>query len=238
MATNSNQPIYAIVPAAGVGSRMNAERPKQYLKLLNKTILEHTVDKLLSHSCIDKVIIAISAGDEYFPQLSLANHRDIVRVEGGAERAESVLSGLQYLLNKTSTTDSWVLVHDAARPCVSLEDIDKLISEVSETEYGGILAAPVRDTMKRSNQDGQISQTIDRNNLWHALTPQMFKAKELNRALTEALEAGHSVTDEASAMEWLGVQPKLVTGRMDNLKVTQPEDLALAEFYLQRDSLR
>jgi len=235
MANKNVKPLYAIVPAAGIGSRMKAELPKQYLKLHNKTILEHTVDKLLAHSRIDKIIIAVSEGDEYFSKLSLAKNENVIRVAGGKERAESVLSGLNYLLNEVvGVSDSWVLVHDAARPCVSTLDIDKLIREVSLSDIGGILAAPVRDTMKRSDKMGAIKETISRESLWHALTPQMFKVQSLRNALFSALAAGIAITDEASAMEWSGVQPKLVVGRSDNLKITQPEDLALAAFYLDK----
>lgn len=232
MTTPHLKPLYAIVPAAGVGSRMKADLPKQYLKLHNKTILEHTVDKLLEHPCIDKVIIAVSDDDTYFTQLSLASNNNVLRVIGGLERADSVLSGLDYLLHIVKEPDAWVLVHDAARPCVDLADIDKLIAQVVATEDGGILAAPVRDTMKRGNDTALIDETVDRENLWHALTPQMFKVQPLHDALSGAMKAGISITDEASAMEWAGCKPKLVIGRMDNFKITQPEDLALAAFYL------
>ncbi len=232
MTTPHLKPLYAIVPAAGIGSRMKADLPKQYLKLHNKTILEHTVDKLLEHPCIDKVIIAVSDDDAYFKQLSLASNNNVIRVIGGLERADSVLSGLDYLLHTVKKPDAWVLVHDAARPCIDLADIDKLIKQVMVTEDGGILAAPVRDTMKRGNRSASINETVDRENLWHALTPQMFKVQPLHDALSGAMKAGINITDEASAMEWAGCKPKLVVGRMDNFKITQPEDLALAAFYL------
>ncbi|MFC1236990.1 2-C-methyl-D-erythritol 4-phosphate cytidylyltransferase [Vibrio sp. F74] len=232
MTTPHLKPLYAIVPAAGIGSRMKADLPKQYLKLHNKTILEHTVDKLLEHPCIDKVIIAVSDDDTYFTQLSLASNKNVIRVIGGLERADSVLSGLDYLLHTVKKPDAWVLVHDAARPCIDLADIDKLIKQVMMTEDGGILAAPVRDTMKRGNRSALINETVERENLWHALTPQMFKVQPLRDALFGAIKAGINITDEASAMEWAGCKPKLVVGRMDNFKITQPEDLALAAFYL------
>lgn len=235
---NSNiKPLYAIVPAAGVGSRMKAELPKQYLKLHDKTILEHTVDKLLAHPCIDKVIIAVSEDDPFYSKLSIAKNSRVIRVAGGSERADSVLSGLNYLKNVEDVSNAWVLVHDAARPCINVNDIDNLITEVCESGIGGILAAPVRDTMKRGNSSGSISETVSRDNLWHALTPQMFKVQALFDALSEAINAGVSITDEASAMEWAGTSPKLVVGRSDNLKITQPEDLALAAFYLKAERL-
>jgi 2-C-methyl-D-erythritol 4-phosphate cytidylyltransferase len=224
------QPIIAIVPAAGVGSRMQADRPKQYLNIDGKTILQHTVDKLLSHPQIESVVIAISDGDPYFPDIDFSDPERVHRVSGGKERADSVLSALDYL--KQHFTDSWSLVHDAARPCVSLDDISRLIEQAQQHEVGGILAAPVRDTMKRSNADGSIAHTVERSALWHALTPQLFPTSQLHHALVHAQQSGDVVTDEASALERLGYAPLLVAGRADNIKVTQPEDLALAKFYL------
>ncbi|MDG3089018.1 2-C-methyl-D-erythritol 4-phosphate cytidylyltransferase [Vibrio hannami] len=231
----TNNKYYAVVPAAGVGSRMKANLPKQYLKLHGKTILEHTIDKLLSHPEITSVVVAVSSTDPYFSELPIAQDPRVIRVDGGEERADSVLSALRYLSENVDNQNDWVLVHDAARPCVALDDINQLIDVVSKHPVGGILAAPVRDTMKRGNDEQDIDSTVDRNNLWHALTPQMFKIKELRDALEQALDANVVITDEASAMESIGLAPKLVAGRTDNLKVTQPEDLALAEFYLSRE---
>ncbi len=230
--STDKQGIVAVVPAAGVGSRMKADRPKQYLTINAITILEHTVNKLLSHPQVSKVVVAVSEDDPYFPELSLSQHPDVVRVKGGNERADSVLSALNYI--QESGLGEWVMVHDAARPCIQQDDIDKLIEAALSHPVGGILAAPVRDTMKRG-VDGQIDHTVERANLWHALTPQMFRTLPLQQALTEALEQGVSITDEASAFEWKGASPALVAGRSDNFKVTQPEDLALAEFYLSQN---
>lgn len=230
--STDKQGIVAVVPAAGVGSRMKADRPKQYLTINAITILEHTINKLLSHPQVSKVVVAVSEGDPYFPELSLSQHPDVVRVKGGNERADSVLSALNYI--QESGLGEWVMVHDAARPCIQQDDIDKLIEAALSHPVGGILAAPVRDTMKRG-ADGQIDHTVERANLWHALTPQMFRTLPLQQALTEALEQGVSITDEASAFEWKGASPALVAGRSDNFKVTQPEDLALAEFYLSQN---
>ncbi|GMM91379.1 2-C-methyl-D-erythritol 4-phosphate cytidylyltransferase [Vibrio fortis] len=230
--STDKQGIVAVVPAAGVGSRMKADRPKQYLTINAITILEHTVNKLLSHPQVSKVVVAVSEGDPYFPELSLSQHPDVVRVKGGSERADSVLSALNYI--QGSSLGEWVMVHDAARPFIQQGDIDKLIEAALSHPVGGILAAPVRDTMKRG-VDGQIDHTVERANLWHALTPQMFRTLPLQQALTEALEQGVSITDEASAFEWKGASPALVAGRSDNFKVTQPEDLALAEFYLSQN---
>ena len=230
--STDKQGIVAVVPAAGVGSRMKADRPKQYLTINAITILEHTVNKLLSHPQVSKVVVAVSEGDPYFPELSLSQHPDVVRVKGGNERADSVLSALNYI--QENGLGEWSMVHDAARPCIQQHDIDKLIEVALSHPVGGILAAPVRDTMKRG-VDGAIDHTVERANLWHALTPQMFRTLPLQQALTEALEQGVSITDEASAFEWKGASPALVAGRSDNFKVTQPEDLALAEFYLSQN---
>ncbi|MBY7730489.1 2-C-methyl-D-erythritol 4-phosphate cytidylyltransferase [Vibrio splendidus] len=230
--SNQLQSVIAVVPAAGVGSRMKADRPKQYLQIHGKTILEHTVEKLLSHPQVSKIVVAVSDDDPYYPELPLNLNPQVIRVSGGTERADSVLSALDYIAQQQLS--DWVMVHDAARPCIQLSDIDKLISGAMTHDVGAILAAPVRDTMKRGAQ-GQIEHTVDRVDLWHALTPQMFRSKPLRKVLSEALQQGVSITDEASAFEWKGLSPALIAGRSDNFKITQPEDLALAEFYLSQN---
>ena len=222
--------VVAVIPAAGVGSRMQADRPKQYLSLNGKTILEHTIDALLNHPHIDDVIVAISQGDEYFDQLGL-RQKPIRVVDGGKERADSVLNGILSL-----DENDWALVHDAARPCVDDADISNLLSLIdNEDVTGGILATPVRDTMKRVKPSSNIiSHTEDRNGLWHALTPQLFPAMLLKRALQEGLAQGVSITDEASAMEFAGHSVAMVSGSPANIKITHPADLPLAEFYLKQ----
>ncbi|NKF49763.1 2-C-methyl-D-erythritol 4-phosphate cytidylyltransferase [Shewanella sp. WXL01] len=219
--------IVAIVPAAGIGSRMKADIPKQYLMLGEQPILAHTLDCLLSHPQITQVIVALNPQDEFFADLPQARHPKLVIVIGGAERADSVLAGLQ-----AAPADSWALVHDAARPCLTHQDIDALIASRTEFTQGAILAMPVRDTMKRSDANGRIVDTVERELLWHALTPQYFASAELKLNLQAALDAGAKITDEASAMEWAGVNPGLVVGRADNIKVTHPDDLALAKLFL------
>lgn len=226
-------PIVAIVPAAGVGSRMLADKPKQYLPIFGKTILEHTITKLLAHPCINKVVVAVGEHDPYYPELEVASHPSVIRVSGGKERADSVLSAVNY--TREQTPNAWCLVHDAARPCVSLDDITKLIERVMPDTVGGILASPVKDTMKRAGSNHCIDHTIDRSRLWHALTPQLFEVNRLYAALTDGLKCGATLTDEASAIERLGESPVLVEGRGDNIKITHPEDLALAEFYLLKE---
>ncbi|MGM3174732.1 2-C-methyl-D-erythritol 4-phosphate cytidylyltransferase [Dickeya lacustris] len=218
--------VVAILPAAGNGSRMHSDRPKQYLSIGNKTILEHTVAALLRHPRIQRLVIAISADDRYFATLPLANDPRIDVVIGGAQRADSVLAGLRHIQRAC-----WVLVHDAARPCLHPDDLSRLLALTGESEVGGILAAPVRDTMKRG-YNGRIDHTVEREALWHALTPQLFPLMLLRESLERALREGANITDEASALEYAGYQPQLVPGRADNIKVTRPEDLALAEFYL------
>lgn len=219
--------LVAVIPASGVGSRMQVAMPKQYLPLLNKTILEHTLTIFLDHPAIEKVIVTVSKEDKFYPNIALLKSPKIQLVFGGATRADSVFNGLQ-----AADENAWVLVHDAARPCLKRSDLDKLLQ--IEDENGGILAIPAVDTMKRAN-GLQIAYTEDRSTLWHALTPQFFPVKLLKKALQSAFEKNAIVTDEASAMELAGFKPHLIAGRSDNLKVTRPEDLALAEFYLTRD---
>ncbi len=225
-----------IVPAAGVGKRMLASCPKQYLTINNQSILTHTIERLLSHTKIGKVIIMLSDEDEYFSQTELADNANIIRVSGGKKRVNSVLNGLQVIDDKEC---SWVLVHDAARPCVTHDDIDKLIEHCIAKNCGGLLAAQVVDTMKQSSQVNvnAVSSTIERSNLWHAFTPQMYKTVELKQAIEQALEQGLAITDESSAIELAGLPSLLVSGRRDNIKITRPEDLALATFYLDLQKL-
>ena len=229
--TSSIQELVAIVPAAGIGARMGAEIPKQYLMLNHQPILAHTLDVLLAHPRITQVIIALNPEDTYFAKLTQSAHPKLMTVIGGKERADSVLSAL-----KAAPSDAWALVHDAARPCLSALDIDKLIAACETdvgSEQGAILAMPVRDTMKRSGEGGAIQETVCRENLWHALTPQLFPVQRLKHNLNDALAADVAITDEASAMEWAGGRPLLVSGRFDNIKVTHPDDLQLAALFLQ-----
>lgn len=223
-----NREIIAIIPAAGIGSRMQADRPKQYLKILGKTILEHTLNIFLSYEKINQIILPVAENDPYLLSIDLLQDPRIKVITGGANRADSVLNGLRSIENKKS----WVLVHDAARPCLRHEDLDKLVQ--IQDENGAILAIPAVDTIKRSNADLQIQHTEDRSQLWLAQTPQFFPVERLQNALEQAEKQGFIVTDEASAMELAGFRPHLVSGRSDNIKVTRPEDLALAEFYLTR----
>jgi len=231
------QQFIAIIPAAGVGKRMQANCPKQYLLINNETILTQTVMKLLSHPAISQVILALGADDQYFAESPLAHHKDIIRVNGGAERVDSVLSGLRAV---DASKYPWVLVHDAARPCVSHDDIDKLISQCLSHDCGGILAAPVRDTMKRGaftkGMINSIESTVEREQLWHALTPQLYKTAELMLSIEQALTNKLVITDEASAIEQANLPSLLVPGSSENIKITHPDDLALAEFYINKQA--
>lgn len=225
-----------VVPAAGVGKRMLADRPKQYLRIRGKTVLEYTLEKLIAHPQIQHIVIALHPKDPYFDELSCSQASWLTRVNGGKERADSVLNGLNHLVSSNIHSD-WVLVHDAARPCVNHQDLDNLLA-LAETERGGILAAPVRDTMKRSlpNTSQIVSQTVDRAGLWHALTPQFFPLPLLHNALSKALAEQMDITDEASAMEWAGHKVELVEGSDKNIKITRPDDLSLAAFYLSQEN--
>ncbi|WP_025564513.1 2-C-methyl-D-erythritol 4-phosphate cytidylyltransferase [Psychromonas sp. SP041] len=217
-----------VIPAAGIGKRVGADTPKQYLAILDKTIIEHSIAPFLAHPDIKKVIVSVAKNDQWFKTLSVAQHPKLTIVEGGKERVDSVLNAL-----KTLPNNDYVLVHDAARPCLQTSDIDKLISHARATETGAMLACRVRDTMKRTDQDNQIEHTVERQNLWHALTPQMFNNQQLITAISN-IDEQHLITDEASAIELAGGSVTIIEGRSDNLKVTQSEDLLLAEFYLSK----
>lgn len=224
---------WAIVPAAGTGSRMGAGLPKQFLRIGNRTVLEHSLDALWSVPGLQGIVLvsdnqeAVQALTEQFAP------RTLIAAPGGAQRCHSVLSGLDTLATRVAS-DTWVLVHDAARPCVRTADLEKLVATVSSGSDGGLLAVPVCDTIKRAAAENRISGTVDRAGLWHAQTPQMFRLGDLRRALQAALDDAYEVTDEASAMEHSGYHPLLVEGHADNIKITRPEDLALAEWHLKQ----
>jgi len=224
--------FWGVVPAAGVGKRMGADLPKQYLALNGKPVLQHTLERLLSVEKLSAIAVALGQEDGYWPDLALAGHPRILAAAGGKERADSVLSALRRL-EGWAADDDWVLVHDAARPCVTRADVLKLIETLEHDPVGGILALPSSDTLK-GVENGIIVDTVDRDHVWRALTPQMFRYGALKQALAEAAELGLTVTDEASALELKGLTPRIVEGRPDNLKITRPEDLPLAAFYLER----
>jgi len=237
-------PIPVIIPAAGIGSRMAAACAKQYLKLGNKTVLEHSIEVFLHNPRIASITLALHPNDTLFNTLAMAKHPRINVVVGGNERVDSVLNALRFIANKISDNpeqSAWVMVHDAARPCLQQSDLDKLIDACmhDSNSCGGILAVPVADTIKQqasgANEHTLIDKTIDRTLLWQAQTPQMFKSHELLNAIEHALSAEPSsavITDEASAMELAAYKVQLVEGQSSNIKITRPSDLALAQFYL------
>lgn len=224
---------WAIMPAAGRGSRFGSGTPKQYLQVAGLTLIEHSLRALLGHPGIDAVMVALAPDDPFWAGWREMEGKPIYTCLGGAERADSVLSALQ-ALPATVSDEQWVLVHDAARPCLRSSDLSRLIAIGQADPIGAILAAPVRDTIKRADDQLRSSMTESRDQLWRALTPQMFQRGGLTRALQAAMRVGAKVTDEAMAMERLGLKPRLVEGSEDNLKVTTPADLALAEFILKR----
>ncbi|WP_415845367.1 2-C-methyl-D-erythritol 4-phosphate cytidylyltransferase [Stutzerimonas zhaodongensis] len=218
-------PFWVVIPAAGVGSRMRADRPKQYLELGGQTILEHTLNRFLDHPQLQGLVVSLAEQDPYWPELQCAADPRIFRATGGSERADSVLAGLQVLSGLGANDEDWVLVHDAARPNLALDDLNRLLATLADDPVGGLLAVPARDTLKRAGADGRVQETVDRSVIWQAFTPQMFRLGSLRAALMDALTSGVTVTDEASALEWAGHHPRLIEGRADNLKITRPEDL-------------
>ena len=225
--------FWAIVPAAGIGERMQSDRPKQYLQLEDKMVIEHTLQCLAVHPDIQGIVIAIAEGDTWWPTLSHSLACPLHIVPGGEQRSDSVLNALVELSTLVSD-NPWVLVHDAARPCLRRGDIDKMLSMLSGHDVGGLLGIPVNDTVKRTDGDNVITDTVDRQNLWRASTPQMFRLALLTSALETAQGQNKQVTDEASAIEFVGLQPVMVEGHADNIKITVPQDLALAQLFLQQ----
>jgi 2-C-methyl-D-erythritol 4-phosphate cytidylyltransferase len=222
--------MWAVLPAAGVGVRFGADIPKQYLRLAGRTVVEWALRPLLARADVRGLVVALSASDQWWAGLGLDDER-IMTTPGGDHRAGSVRNALRSI-ERVARPDDWVLVHDAVRPCLTDGDLDRLVTAVIEDGAGGILAAPVQDTVKRSENE-HVDRTLDRKGLWRALTPQMFR----HGALLAALESGRALdadmTDESAAMERVGVKARLVEGRADNIKVTRPEDLPLAEFVIR-----
>jgi 2-C-methyl-D-erythritol 4-phosphate cytidylyltransferase len=228
---------WAVIPAAGAGRRMRSQVPKQYLKLSDRTVIEHSLSRFIEHPRIDGIVVAIDAADHRWSSLRLASNKPLTTVTGGAERCHSVLNALAFLAGQ-ARPDDWVLVHDAVRACLAREDLDRLISVLEDEPVGGLLATKVRDTLKREDNQGRVSRTVDRTALWHALTPQMFRLQILHSALQKVVAEGIPVTDEAAAVERAGFRPQLVEGRGDNIKITHPEDLALAEMIITAQANR
>lgn len=225
-------PAWAVVPAAGRGTRFGGPTPKQYLPLAGKPVIAHALEAVLAHPRVAGAVVALAADDELWPGWRELAGKPVLRCEGGSERADSVLAALRAVPGAGDET--LVLVHDAARPNLAAADLARLLEAAEAHPHGAILAAPVRDTLKRAGTDATIDATEPRERLWRALTPQAFRHGPLLRALERAKDMGVQVTDEAMAIELGGARPRLVEGREDNLKVTTPADLALAEFLVSR----
>lgn len=223
--------IWAVVPAAGHGSRFGGEIPKQYLDVAGEPLLGHTLRALLSHPGVAGAVVVLAPADRHWPGWTEREGKPVVTCVGGESRADSVLAGLQ-ALPESVRADEFVLVHDAARPNLDPGDLTQLLERGRSDLVGAILAAPVRDTLKRAGDDGGIDGTEPRERLWRALTPQLFRRLQLGRALEAAREAGVAVTDESMAMERKGARPLLIEGREDNIKITTRADLAYFEFLL------
>jgi len=232
LSTEPAAALWAVVPAAGGGARMRADRPKQYLPLLGRAMLLHTLERLGRYPRLRGMVVGIAADDAYWQTLAAEIPNLLRTYVGGAERAHTVLSGLREL-ETYAEPDDWVLVHDAARPCVRHADIDTLLLAIAGHADGGLLALPLSDTVKRADHNGCSQETVARIGLWRALTPQVFRLAALRAALESAIAEGVEITDEASAMEFSGARPRLVPGHADNIKITVPADLALAELFLR-----
>lgn len=225
--------IWAVVPAAGRGTRFGGDIPKQYLEVDGRPLIAYTLSALTAHPAVEGVVVAIGENDADWPGWNEFAGKPIRTCTGGASRAASVLAGLDALPDSVRA-DDFVLVHDAARPNLGLHDLSQLLERGRNDPVGAILAAPVRDTLKRAGDDGGIDATEPRERLWRALTPQLFRRLQLSKALQDAAQAGVEVTDEAMALERQGLRPLLVEGSEDNFKVTTPADLARFRFILSQ----
>ena len=220
---------WLVMPAAGVGRRFGADRPKQYAPLCGRTVIEWALDPFLSDTRCAGAVVVLADDDPYWSSIAPPA---VLVAPGGQERSHSVRNGLAALAERAGR-DDWVLVHDAARPCVPRKDLDSLLAELGDHPVGGLLATPAADTLKRADASRQVQQTVDRAGLWRALTPQMFRDGRLCEALDRAHAAGRMPTDEAQAIEWLGDAPRLIEGAAANLKITSAADLAIAAALLK-----
>jgi 2-C-methyl-D-erythritol 4-phosphate cytidylyltransferase len=226
--------LWCVVPAAGRGVRAGGDLPKQYQLLAGRPLIEHTLERLAAHPRIVGLLVTLAATDRHWPGIAVPGGKPVITAVGGAERSDSVLAGID-ALPASVAADDFVLVHDAARPCVRLADIGRLVGQVDGTD-GGLLGAPLRDTLKHADAQGRSESTEPREQRWRAFTPQVFRRAPLAAALREAARRGLKVSDEAMAMELAGFRPLLVEGAEDNIKVTTAADFALAEFLLARTS--
>jgi 2-C-methyl-D-erythritol 4-phosphate cytidylyltransferase len=228
--------VWAIVPAAGIGRRMRAKVPKQYLNVNGRPIIETSLGRIGALSYVSKVLVMLNPEDTIWPSLNLIKNEKFICQPGGENRYRSVLNGLRYL-QYLASDDDWVLVHDAARPCVRMKDIHHLMDAIRNHPVGGVLGAEVDNTLKLTDAKGEIIQTLERANTWNAFTPQVFRYRLLLNALEAVDKSSKTVTDEATAVERLGFRPLMVAGNRDNIKVTQPLDLSLATQILSSQAL-
>ena len=229
----STSPVHVLIPAAGRGSRYGGALLKQYLPVNGKPILAHSIKIFQFHPLISSITVILAEDDQLFDSAVGLLAKSVNTVVGGDTRAHSVRNGLKFIVENYSATD-WVLVHDAARPCLSASRLEKFLEQGLESDYGAILAVPVGDTLKRAGDSQEIIATVDRTGLWAAQTPQLFRVGVLADAIDAAHEAGCDLTDEASAMEFVGIKPLLVMGSSANIKITHSSDLAIAEALFSR----
>ncbi len=222
---------WAVVPAAGCGARLGGDIPKQYLDIAGAPLIQHTLRALTAHASVEGVVVVLADNDAHWPGWREFAGKPILTCEGGDARSDSVLAGLVALPDHVRA-DDFVLVHDAARPNISLGDLDQLLERGRNDPVGAILAIPVHDTLKRAGDDSGIDATVARERLWRALTPQLFRRLQLTRALEATRDAHIAVTDESMAMEQQGLRPLLVEGSQDNLKITTIADVARFEWLL------
>ncbi|MEJ0084390.1 MAG: 2-C-methyl-D-erythritol 4-phosphate cytidylyltransferase [Pseudomonadota bacterium] len=225
---------FSIIPAAGSGRRFSSQVPKQYAALEGATVVEHALAAFEADADCAGIVVAIAADDALWPAVAARHTRLVETAAGGEQRAHSVRNALRALTARLRD-DDWIMVHDAARPCFTSADLGMLKTELESHAVGGLLAVPLADTLKRAGDTmpGEVAVTLDRSGLWRAATPQVFRAGPLLRALEAAISAGRIPTDEAQAMEWAGLRPRLIAGRADNIKVTTADDLALAAAILK-----
>jgi len=226
--------FWVVIPASGVGLRFSSTRPKQYWSIDGKTVLEHSIERFVDHDWVNQVIVAIADTDEHFQYLSCAKHPKVMKVQGGETRSHSVMSALCYI-EKHAKPHDWVLVHDAVRPCLHQRDLQALL-QLRDDPVGGLLAIPVADTLKKASVNNQIHETLSRESLWAAQTPQMFRLALLSEALALAHSTGQTVTDESSALEAMGYHPHLVLAEHPNPKLTYAADLSYIRSLLAIDA--
>ena len=219
--------IWAVIPAAGVGKRYSSDIPKQYLSLNGMPVLLHSINKFVKLDEIHEILVALNPDDEFWQKLNFS-HPKVKTINGGPERCNSVNSALEELSGRAENGD-WILVHDAVRPCISDFDLNRIIEIAHDEDVGGLLACPILDTIKKVGDNLDVLKTIPREGLWSAMTPQIFRYELLKKALNAVLNSAQSVTDEAKAIELIGLTPKIIEGDKTNIKITHPSDMVLAE---------